>query len=416
MFSRCVLGVIAAVWACGTAGAQYAAQAIASGPLTTASSAIYLSPAEIDHLGTLPREAIYLDAFRERLEQVMARQETVGLAVAVLEQGEPVLVFVGGEEEAGSGRPIRRDTLFRAASVSKGMSATLLAILEHEGRLDLSQPVPNELLPLPRGRQANALQLLSMRTGLPSHAMDRQMEGGQNVSLLRQRLDTLRPACAPGECYTYQNVAYASLEVIAAQAAGLEFSTALRAYLFDRVGMRNATVGADAMRASDSWARPHRRRDRDDDGNPRAGDPETVYDSVPAAASVNVSIDDMIAWAQAQLGTSGLLPQSVLDRVHTPQGETPSQTRRLYRLSERIDSTWYALGWRVYDWNGQTLLTHSGYLSGYGAQIYMEPETGFAYVGLWNMDGDAPWWLFPTLMDLRMADGPADWLDQLDED
>ena len=46
----------------------------------------------------------------------------------------------------------------------------------------------------------------------------------------------------------------------------------------------------------------------------------------------------------------------------------------------------------------------------------MEPETGFAYVGLWNMDGDAPWWLFPTLMDLRMVDGPADWLDQLDED
>lgn len=416
MFSRFALGVIAAVCASASASAQYVTQAVSSGPLTTASSRFYLSPSEINVLGSLPREAIYIETFRDRLEQVMARQESVGLAVAVIERGEPILVYTAGEEEAGSGRPIRRDTLFRAASVSKGMTATLLAVLEHEGRLDLSESVPSELLPLPRGRQANALQLLSMRTGLPSHAMDRQMEAGQNVSELRQRLGSLSPACVPGDCYTYQNVAYGSLEVMAAQAAGLEFPTALRAYLFDRVGMRNATVGAQAMRASESWARPHRRRDRDRDGNPRAGDPDTVYDSVPAAASVNVSINDMIAWAQAQLGTSETLPASVLSRVHAPQGETPSQTRRLYRLSERIHNTWYALGWRVYDWNGQTLLTHSGYLSGYGAQIYMEPATGFAYVALWNMDGDAPWWIFPTLMDLRMVDGPADWLDQLDED
>lgn len=366
----------------------------------------------------VPDEAdrAYLDVFRARLDEVMRREETVGLAVAVLVQGEPVLVYAAGEEEAGTGRPITPNTVFRAASVSKGMTGTLLALLESQGRVNLTDPVPSELLPLPRGRQASVEQVLAQRTGLPPHTGDRAMERGGNVSQLRSRLGSQRPTCRPGDCYTYQNIAFGSVEVIASQAAGLDFRTAMDTYVFQRVGMTTASVGVDGLRQSSSWARPHRRRDRDAHGNPQAGDPDTAYDATPAAASVNVSLNDMIAWAQAQLGTSGRLPSTVLERVQTSYGDSPSQTRRLYRLEDRIENTGYGLGWRVYDWSGRRLITHSGYLSGYGAQIYMEPATGFAYVALWNHDGDAPWWLFPTLMDLRTGDGPADWLDLLDED
>lgn len=361
-------------------------------------------------------ERAYLDRFRSRLDEVMARDESVGLAIAVLEQGQPVLIYVAGEEEAGSGRAITAQTVFRAASVSKGMSGTLLALLESQGRVNLTDPVPSELLPLPRGRQASVEQVLAQRTGLPPHTFDRDMERGGNVSQLRGRLSGQRATCAPGECYTYQNIAFGSVEIIASQAAGLDFPTALDTYIFQRVGMTDASVGVDALRESASWARPHRRRDRDAHGNPQAGDPATAYDATPAAASVNVSLNDMIAWARAQLGTSGRLPTQVLERVQTSLGDTPSQTRRLYRLEGRIENTGYGLGMRIYDWSGRRLITHSGYLSGYGAQIYMEPATGFAYVALWNHDGDAPWWLFPTLMDLRTGDGPANWLDLLDED
>lgn len=356
----------------------------------------------------------YLYAFRERLDEVVARDYMAGLAVAVIDQGELVMVYTGGEVAVGSGEPVTDRTLFRAASVSKGMTGTLMALLEHEGRLSLNESVPRELLPLPHGRSATATQVLAQRTGLVPHALDRQMESGVALYDLRNRFRTQRAVCRPGTCYSYQNVTFTSLETLGAQAAGLPFEQAMRAWMFERVGMPDATIGVDDLITADSWARPHRRRERVS-GLPVAGDPESAYDTTVSAAGVNVSLRDMIAYAQAHLGISGRLPQPVIERVHASQGDTPEQTRRLYRLSERINSTGYGLGWRTYDWNGRQLMTHSGYLSGYGAQIYLEPATGFAYVGLWNADGDAPWWLFPTLMDLRTGDGPGDWIDQLDE-
>lgn len=373
-----------------------------------------MEPTLVLHPPNYDTRLSYLTPFRARLEDVAARDYMAGLAVAVIDNGELVMVYTAGEEEAGSGRPITDRTLFRAASVSKGMTGTLMALLEHEGRLSLDESVPRELLPLPNGRSATVEQVLAQRTGLVPHALDRQMERGIELYDLRNRFRTQRAVCRPGACYSYQNVTYTSLETLGAQAAGLPFEQAMRAWLFERLGMEDATIGVDDLREAESWARPHRRRERVG-GLPVAGDPETAYDTTVSAAGVNVSLRDMIAYAQAHLGISGRLPQDVLARVHTSQGDTPEQTRRLYRLAERINETGYGLGWRTYDWNGRQLLTHSGYLSGYGAQIYLEPATGFAYVGLWNADGDAPWWLFPTLMDLRTGDGPGDWLDQLDE-
>ncbi|WP_421792887.1 serine hydrolase domain-containing protein [Hyphobacterium sp.] len=361
-----------------------------------------------------PTPLDYLDPFRDRLEEVAARDYMAGLAVAVIDQGELVMVYTAGEEEAGSGRAVTDRTLFRAASVSKGMTGTLMALLENEGRLDLLGEVPRELLPLPRGRSATAEQVLAQRTGLVPYALDRAMERGSELYQLRDRFQTQRTVCRPGDCYSYQNVAYTSLETLGAQAAGLPFELAMQVWLFERLGMDDATIGVDDLMTAASWARPHRRRERVN-GLPAAGDPATAYDTTVSAAGVNVSLRDMIAYANAHLGLNQRLPEAVLRRVHTSLGDTPSQTRRLHRLSERIDSTGYALGWRTYNWNGRELLTHSGYLSGYGAQIYMEPAADFAFVALWNADGDAPWWLFPTLMDLRTGDGPGDWLDQLDE-
>ena len=404
-----VIIVLLTVWT-GSAAASSPALIVQSSPAIFA----VLEPTLMMHPPRRPTALDYLNPFRARVEDVAGRDYMAGLAIAVIENGETVFLYTSGEEEVGSGRPITDRTLFRAASVSKGMTGTLMALLESEGRLNLFDDVPRELLPLPNGRAATAEQVLAQRTGLIPHALDRQMEAGTALYDLRNRFRAQRTVCRPGQCYSYQNVAYTSLETLGAQAAGLPFEMAMRAWLFERIGMEDATIGVDDLITADSWARPHRRRERVG-GLPVAGDPQSAYDTTVSAAGVNVSLRDMVAYARAHLGASQRLTQEVLDRVQTSQGATPEQTRRLYRLADRIESTGYGLGWRTYEWNGRQLLTHSGYLSGYGAQIYLEPATGFAYVGLWNADGDAPWWLFPTLMDLRTGDGPGDWIDQLDE-
>lgn len=364
-----------------------------------------------------PRQRIeysYLDDLRTRLDMIVAADDRmVGLAAAVIENGEPVFIYTRGETAAGSGETVTRQTLFRAASVSKTFTGTLLGLLEAEGLIDLTAPIPGDVLRLNGSRQPTLEEIVSHRTGLPPNAYDLDLEAGQSPQRIRQRLADVDLMCPVGDCYTYQNVAFSAVESVVEQATGEDFASALRDWLIGPLGLPSASVGTAALMTSPSWARPHSGWRRESN---TPGDPETPYDSIPSASGLNLSLDDMILWAQIQLGAQPGLPEDVRARIHGPLTASLRETRRLGDLRQRVSSTWYGLGWRIYDWNGRTLVLHSGYLSGYGAQIVLEPETGFAFVALWNSDNRPAWWLWPTVMDLRTGDGPGDWLDRFLEE
>ncbi|WP_291841924.1 serine hydrolase domain-containing protein [Maricaulis sp.] len=355
----------------------------------------------------------YLEMLEARLDRALADRRVVGLVAAVIEGGEPVFYYTHGETAAGNGETVTPQTLFRAASVSKTFTGTLLGLLEADGLVDLSQPVPGDVLRLQGARQPTLEEIASHRTGLPPNAYDLDLEAGQAPTRIRERLARVDLMCPVGDCYTYQNVAFSALESVVAQATGGDFASALRERLIEPLGLPAASVGTAALTASPSWARPHSGWRRLTN---RPGDPTSPYDSIPSASGLNLSLDDMVVWAQLQLGSRPGLPDAVRSRIHAPLTDTLRETRRLGELRSRVEQTWYGLGWRIYDWEGRTLVLHSGYLSGYGAQIVLEPETGFAFVALWNSDNRPAWWLWPTVMDLRTGNGPGTWLDRFEED
>lgn len=356
----------------------------------------------------------YLEQVEAQFARAVADNRVVGLAAAIIENGEPVLIYTHGEASAGSGQSVTPETMFRAASVSKTFTGTLMALLEAEGQVDLGDPVPDSVMNLQGARAPTIEEVLSHRTGLPPNAYDNILEAGRDIDDVRDRLAGVDLICPVGSCYTYQNVAFASVEEIMERATGQSYDSLVDTSLFERVGLPSASIGSGALQSEASWAAPHRGWRRV--GN-RAGSPQTHYDNVPSAAGVNLSLMDMIAWAQAHLGSRPGLSEAVRDRAHARLTETRRETRRLGELSDRVSDTWYGLGWRIYDWGDRTLVLHSGYLSGYGAQIVMEPETGFAFVALWNSDNRPAWWLWPAVMDLRtgQSDGSR-WLDRFDED
>lgn len=375
-----------------------------------AATPVFLPPAA--EANDAPDRPDYVDAVRAQFDRAVQDRRIVGLAAAVIENGEPVLVYTHGQTAAGDGEAVTPDTLFRAASVSKTFAGTLLAMLEAEGALDLEAPIPEQILTLDAARQPTILEVASHQTGLPPNAYDLDLEAGQRPDRIRERLAGVDLICPVGDCYTYQNVAFASVEALVERATGQDYESLVETRLFEPMGLDSASLGVDALVAGESWARPHRgwRRLRN-----RPGDPSTNYDRVPSASGINLSLDDMIAWAQVQLGTRPGLSEPVRDRAHSRLVETVRETRRLGDLRQRVDQTWYGLGWRIYDWGDRTLVMHSGYLSGYGAQIVLEPETGFAFVALWNSDNRPAWWLWPTVMDLRNGSGDGGWLDRFED-
>src|SRR5699024_7554811 len=77
------------------------------------------------------------------VEAVVARYHLPGIAVGVIENGRVVYRHVEGR--LPSGQPMDTDSLFKIASNSKAMTATLLARLVQQGKLAWDDPVTTYL-------------------------------------------------------------------------------------------------------------------------------------------------------------------------------------------------------------------------------------------------------------------------------
>ena len=75
------------------------------------------------------------------VDGVVARYQLPGIAVGVIEDGNVVYRGTRGELVAGSGRPITPHSVFKIASNSKAMTASVLARLVEAGKLSWDDPV-----------------------------------------------------------------------------------------------------------------------------------------------------------------------------------------------------------------------------------------------------------------------------------
>jgi beta-lactamase class C len=249
--------------------------------------------------------------------------------------------------------------------------------------------------------------ILSHRVGLTHNTFDRDLERDEPFPLLAERLSDAPMACTPGDCYAYQNVAFSLISDLVFAATGDFYSHQVEKRIFHPLGMYNSTYGRQALEASPSWARPHVRTR----GGWAPVRPKESYYRVPPAAGVNASIHDMSQWLIAQTGhRPDVLPATLLNQIHTPQVNTPGETRGSPWRRERLRHAYYALGWRVYDYSGHTLVFHGGAVQGYRGLIAILPNEDVGMVVLWNSESSAPSGLLPSLMDRVLNLPTKDWL------
>ncbi len=344
-----------------------------------------------------------------RLRQLMTKPSMVGLAVGVVENGRITFLQGYGETVAGSGDPVTPETVFRWASCSKGVAATMVAKLAEQGKIKLDAPVADYApdLHLPQGNEhlATVGDLLSHRLGLYRNAYDNKLEEGADPSVLRSSLAQLNATCAPGTCWSYQNVAYDASSEMVSRVTGMPYEQAVRRMLFNPIGMSSGSVSMGGLEASRSWARPH--------GAGRRPLPMVdTYYKVPAAGGINSNIKDMALWMEAQMGEMpDVLDAHVLDTIHAPYVVTPTERGRLRKFLERLGTAWYGYGWRSYDYAGHRIIGHRGGIRGYRSFILFDPVKKSGVVALWNSDTWQPGGLEFEVMDMLYHQPFRDWLE-----
>jgi len=360
-------------------------------------------------LSTASRRDIDYRLLDARLQQLMEKPAMVGLAVGVVENGRITFLKGYGETVEGSGDPVTPETVFRWASVSKGVAGTMVAKLAAEGKINLGAPVANYApdLKLPNGneRLATVGDLLSHRLGLYRNAYDNKLEEGQDPSFLRTQLGTLSAVCAPGTCWNYQNVAYDASSEMVSRITNMPYEQAVKRYLFNPIGMSSGSVSLAGIESNQSWARPH-------SAGKRPWPMSDTYYKVPAAGGVNSNIKDMALWMEAQMGEMpDVLDAKVLDTVHARYVKTPTERARLRKFLERVQGAWYGYGWRSYDYAGHRIVGHRGGIKGYRSLILFDPQKKSGVVALWNSDTWRPGAIEFEVMDMIYHLPFRDWME-----
>lgn len=348
-----------------------------------------------------------------RLDQefaaLAARPEMAGLAVAIVEDGDLRFISTYGVTDKQSGDPVTPETVFRWASVSKGVAGSLAAKLSEEGKLDLDAPLSRwrSSLRLPGGAesQLTLAQLMSHRTGLTKNAYDTRLEDGEEPGLLRMQLGAAPLQCLPGTCHSYQNVAFDAVSEILGQAAGTLYSDAAEKQLFQPLGMNSAQFGMAGLTGAKSWARPHH--------GDRVRPLSESYWRVPAAAGVSSNIVDMARWLRAQMGENrDVLSPRTLALAHAPL----VSTRRVYSgdLARALGDPYYGLGWRSFTYAGRQLVGHSGAVDGYRSTMIFDPVSHTGVAALWNDGWGRPFRLPFAVFDSYFGEADHDWLDLSD--
>ena len=360
-------------------------------------------------LSTAARQDVDYAAIDRRLQQLSEQRAVVGLAVGIVENGRITFLKGYGETEAGSGDPVTPETVFRWASVSKGVAGTMVAKLAEQGKVNLHGPVSGYVptLKLPAGAENRATvgDMLSHRLGLYRNAYDNKLEEGQDTKLLRQTLGQLNLICPPGTCWSYQNVAYDGASELVENITHQPYERAVKQMLFNPIGMTQATISMQGLTGSKSWARPHNAGRRPLELNDN-------YYRVPAAGGVNSNIKEMALWMIAQMGEMPeVLSPQVLNTVHAPLVKTPGERRRLRKFLERLGEADYGYGWRSYDYAGHRIVGHRGGVAGYRSLILFDPKKKSGVVALWNSNTNQPGGLEFEVMDMIYGLEFRDWLE-----
>lgn len=261
-------------------------------------------------------------------------------------RGAETLWWQAGELP-GSG-PVTPYSLCYAASVTKQLTATLVAMTIEAGLLSYDAPVGAALAELPRWLEPVQIRhLLHHTSGLPELAT-LATAGLDNAQLLQRLRERAGPVAPPGRVFAYCNTGYVLLAIAVEECLGEPFEALAGSRIFTPLGLSGSRLGGPPPVTIAGEPTP----------------PLTVGDGGwwASAADLNAWL---VALNRSRLGSGPLAPELV-ELLETPG-----------RLDDGTPLD-YAWGMRVTEREGRRTLTHGGSWPGWLAKTVRQPDHGIA--------------------------------------
>lgn len=326
----------------------------------------------------------------------VARERVPGAAWAVIVDDRIAHLGVSGLRDVAAGAPVREDSVFRIASMTKSFTAMAVLQLRDAGRLSLDDPVERYLPTLRGWRYATAdsprltiRHLLMHSAGLPED----NPWGDQQLAMTEAEFDAYLqrgPAFsnAAGLAYEYSNTGYAILGRVVSRVSGVPYSRFVAERILAPLGMRATTLEPGRV---DAERRTLGYRLEDDRWKP---EPQLADGAFGAMGGMLTSIVDLGRYVALFLDAypardgpdAGPLSRASRREMQQLWRARPATVRSLEGGAIRLDAPGYGYGLRV----AQTcefgqVVGHTGGLPGFGSQMRWLPEYGVGLVAFGNL-------------------------------
>ena len=349
--------------------------------------------------------------FDKLATDTMSSWKIPGLAIVVVQNDRVVYMNAFGVKEIGKSDPVTPDTLFEIASTTKAFTATAIAMLVDQKKVDwddpvhkyveyfhLSDPCADSMVPV--------RDIASHRTGLSSHDDLWDFTDWTREQVIRS-VATVKPTRSFRSGYLYNNIQFALAGEVVAAASKTPWEDFVRTQIFEPLGMTHTRTSFDASShaTGHQWSSETQRV---------SIQPFIDYTRIAPAGTIKSCVRDMAQWLRFQLagGTidgKRLISAAALDETHTPQ-----TVIRMQGISKDANPESnlmaYGLGWTILDYRGQLLVAHAGALNGYRTQVALLPKQNAGIAIMENVGrGYAIIALRNEIMDQLLGGPTRDW-------
>jgi CubicO group peptidase (beta-lactamase class C family) len=303
--------------------------------------------------------------------------------VCAVRSGGTIEVVSVGVRKVGQADPVQVSDLFHLGSMTKAMTATMIATLVQEGRLRWDMTMVQAFPAFAREmtavyRSVTLEQLLTHTSGLPRYTTDLEWLSippftgtptEQRLAFAHMLLT--KPPLGPPGVYRYSNAGYAVAAAIAERVTGQSWEQLMQSRVFGPLGIHAAYGWPLLSGADEPWG--HRIKN----GVVTPHNPADHY-RVPTvlvpAGDVSMSITDYAKFAQLHLagleGIDGALGSSgLILRLHQPVLE-------------------YSCGWHEQVIDGVPTSWHRGTCDTFDAFVLLQPSRDIGIIAFTNADGD----------------------------
>ncbi|MFD0762512.1 serine hydrolase [Lutibacter aestuarii] len=345
-------------------------------------------------------------------EKTLTEWQLPGMAIAIVNSDSIIFSKGYGYASIDKKTKVNGSTLFAVASNTKAFTASAIAKLVEEGKLNWNDKVVDYL---PYFKMYNdyvtnhftITDLLCHRSGLKTFSGDLLWYGTtHSAEYIIEAQQYLTPEYEFRTTFGYSNIAYLTAGKIIEKVSGKSWQKYIQQHFLDPLQMNRTLTSTTQLKNYKNIATPYYLE------NGINHELNWVnWDNIAPAGALISSVDDFSKWLQYNLTEGKENSFQIISENSFRKLTTPHINFEVGKNTENIHFKSYALGWNVQDYQGIKVISHGGGYDGMISKSFFIPEKNVGVVILTNSINWVPSALTNKILDVLVTNNTSglDW-------